>query len=333
MTASMRAVVLERFGPPERAFELQRVPLPQPAPAEVRVRVRATSINDWDWTLARGKPWAYRPFLGWSRPKVRIPGAEVAGVVEAVGSVVDSLRVGDAVYGDLSECGFGGFAEFVCAPAAILTSKPASMSFLEAAAIPHAATLALQGLFDVGELGQGERLLINGAGGGVGTLAIQLAKRQGADVTGVDSERKLDQLRALGFDHVLAYEREDFTLRDERYDLILDTKTNRPPRTYRRVLSPAGRYVTVGGTTIRLLQVFAAGRWTARFGGRRMAVVSLQANRDLGRINALFEQGGLRLRLDGPYPLEAVPERTGYFGAGLHGGKVVIDVADGAALQ
>ncbi|ANM32335.1 hypothetical protein ABI59_18065 [Acidobacteria bacterium Mor1] len=330
----MKAVVLERFGPPRQVLQLEDVPLPEPAPGQVRVRVRATAINDWDWTFARGRPMAYRPFLGWSRPRVSILGAELAGDVDALGDGTGGLALGDAVYGDVSECGFGGFAEYACVPAAALTPIPSGMSYLEAASIPHAATLAMQGLLDEGGMQAGERVLINGAGGGVGVFAIQLARDCGvAEVTGVDSRRKLGQLRELGYDHAVAYETTDFTRTGERYDLILDTKTNRPPRAYRRALTPAGRYVTVGGSTARLLQVAAAGRWLARFGRRRMSVVALRTNHELGRIDALYQRRGLTFRLDGPHALESVPERVEYFGGALHGGKVVIDVAAGAARR
>lgn len=319
--------MFEGYGAPEEVLRLREVPPPVPGKGELLIRVRATSINDWDWSLLRGAPFYIRLFYGPLRPRISIPGTDIAGRVEAVGAGVTRFRPGDEVYGDLSEAGFGGFAEYVCAPETAVATKPANASFAEAAALPHAAMLALQGLRDVGRIQPGERLLINGAGGGVGTLGIQIARTFGVDrIAGVDSAGKSEMLRALGFDPVLDYRQEDFTRSGQHYDVILDPKTNRSPFDYARALAPGGRYVTVGGLTPRLLQVFALGRVPNLFGDKEISLLALKPNRDLALITELTEAGRLRPVLDGPYPFEDLPAAVRHFGSGEHRGKVVVEI-------
>ena len=224
-----------------------------------------------------------------SKPKIKIPGVDIAGQVEAVGENVKKFQPGDEVYGDISECGFGGFAEYVCAQENALALKPAGMTFVEAAAMPHAAMLAIQGLRDRGEIQPGQKLLINGAGGGVGTFGVQIAKSIGVEVTGVDSSGKLDTMRSVGFDHTIDYTQEDFTRNGQCYDLILDTKTDRSTFDYARALSPNGIYVTVGGSTARLFQALIMGRWISTFSKKSIRIVALKPNKDLNYINELFE--------------------------------------------
>lgn len=254
----MNAIVLTEFGS-TGVLQFRDVEKPHPKKGEVLLKVYATAINDWDWVFMRGRPLAYRPLLGIFKPKVTILGAEVAGRVESVGGAVQKFRPGDEVYGDISKSGFGGFAEYVCVHEDALALKPEEMTFEEATSLPHAAMLAMQGLIDCGGLREGQRVLINGAGGGVGTLGVQIAKLYGAETTGVDSAKKLDALRTAGFDHVVDYEREDFTERGQRYDLILDTKTTRSPWKHARALHDNGTYVTVGGDTHRILQTLCLG--------------------------------------------------------------------------
>ncbi len=324
----MKAIVCTRYGSPED-LELRDVEKPTPQDNEVLVKVHATSINDWDWCLARGKPFYIRLLCGLRNPTVTIPGAEVAGTVEAVGQNVNKFQVGDAVYGDLSESGFGGFAEYVSVHENALALKPANMPFVEAATIPHAAMLAIQSLRDKGHMRSGQKLLINGAGGGVGTLGVQIAKYMGAtEVTGVDSASKLDLMRSVGFDHVIDYKQEDFTKNGQRYDLILDTKTNRSPFDYTRVLSPHGTYVTVGGATSRIFQAFFLGPLIRRLSTNHIRVTDLKPNKDLDYANQLFEAGQIKPVVDGPYKLSEVPEAIRYFGEGKHTGKVVISLQD-----
>ena len=227
------------------------------------------------------------------------------------------------MYGDLSGK-WGGFAEYVCASENALALKPASMSFEEAAAIPQAAMLAVQGLIDKGKIKPGQKLLINGAGGGVGTFGVQIAKLYGVEVTGVDSSGKLDMLRSMGFDHVIDYTKEDFTKNGQRYDLILDVKTNRSIFDYARALSRNGIYVTVGGSIARLFQALLLGPLISLISKKHIRIVALKPNKDLAYMNGLFEAGKIKPVIDGPYKLDEVPEAFRLFGKGDHKGKVVI---------
>ena len=318
----MKAIVLSRYGSPEQ-LELTDIEKPMPKDGEVLVNVHATTVNDWDWCLVRGTPFYIRLLCGWRKPNIPIPGAEVAGRIEAVGQNVTQFQVGDEVYGDISECGFGGFAEYVCVPETALASMPENMTFTEAAAIPHAAMLAVQGL--VGQLQPGQKLLINGAGGGVGTLGVQIAHAIGVkDVTGVDLASKFALMRSLGFTHTIDYTQTDFTQGQERYDLILDTKTNRSPFKYLSALKPGGTYVTVGGLTPRLFQILLFAPIIRRLTQKTVHLVGLQPNKDLAYVNELLATGQLKPIIDGPYPLNEVPRLIQYFGAGQHKGKVVI---------
>ncbi len=328
----MRAIVFRRYGNPE-VLRLEEVAKPVPRPDEVLIRVRASAVNDWDWSFVRGKPLALRVIFGLRKPKVNILGADVAGRIEAVGEGVGRFRPGDDVYGDLSESGFGAFAEYVCAPEGALAPKPATMSFEEAATIPHAAMLAMQGMIDVGRIGQRQReglkVLINGAGGGVGMFGIRIAKQHGAEVTGVDSGEKAEMMRDAGFDHVIDYRKQDFTRIGERYDLILDAKTTRSPFAYLRALSPGGTYATVGGHLHRLLQLALTGPLLRAMSKKMLRIVSLRVNKDLAYINELFEAGELSFFIDGPFRLDEVPAAVQYFGEAKHRGKVVITVSQG----
>jgi NADPH:quinone reductase-like Zn-dependent oxidoreductase len=319
----VKAIVYEQYGSPE-VLAAKEVDTPVPGDGEVLIRVHAVAINDWDWSLLTGIPRAYRLMSGWLRPKQQILGSDVAGRVEAVGMGVSRFKPGDEVFGDLSDR-WGGFAEYVCAPQSAVAPKPAAMSFVEAASIPQAAMLAVQGLRDVGNLQAGQALLINGAGGGVGTLGLQVAKAMGAaEVTGVDSAAKLEMMRALGFDHVIDYKRTDFTRTGTRYDLILDVKTDRSPFDYVRALRAGGTYVTVGGSPLRLLLVLFLGPLVRLLTGKAMRIVALKANKDLAYMCELYAAGKLNPVIDRPRTLDEVPEAMGYFGAGEHHGKVVI---------
>lgn len=322
----MKAIVLTKYGAPD-VLQLKEVAKPTPKDNEVLIKIHAASVNDWDWGLTRGKPFYIRLLCGLRTPKFNIPGVDIAGQVEAVGKNVKTFQPGDEVYGDLSECGFGGFAEYVCAHENALALKPARMTFVEAAAIPHAACLAVQGLRDVGQLLPGQKLLMNGAGGGVGTLGVQIAKCMGVEeVTGVDSASKLEMMRSIGFEQVIDYRQEDFTKNGQSYDLILDTKTNRSMFDYARALTHNGMYVTVGGATPRLLQAVLLGPLVRRFSKKNIRVVALKSNKNLEYMNGLFESGKVRPVIDGPYKFNEVPKAIQHFGEGNHTGKVVIAV-------
>jgi len=253
----VKAIVYTKYGPPD-VLELKEVEKPTPKDNEVLIKVHAASVNSWDWDLLRGTPFLNR-LGGLLKPKYKILGADIAGRVEAVGRNVKRFQPGDEVFGDLSECGWGGFAEYVCARENALALKPASMTFEEVAAVPQAAVMALQGLRDKGQIQPGQKVLINGAGGGVGTFAVQIAKSFGAEVTGVDSTRKLDMMRSIGADQVIDYTREDFTKSGQRYDLILDVVAYRSIFDYKRALSPKGIYVFVGGSMAAAFQAVFLG--------------------------------------------------------------------------
>ena len=322
--AILKAITYTKYGGPE-VLQLQEVEKPSPKDNEVLVKVHAVSVNDWDWGLLNGD-FVNRMLNGIKRPKkLQILGSDIAGIIEAVGKSVTKFKVGDLVYGDLSGT-WGGFAEYVCAKETALAIKPSGMSFEQAAAIPQAAMLAVQGLIEAGEIQKGQKILINGAGGGVGTFGVQIAKMYGAEVTGVDSASKLDIMRLMGFDHVIDYKKEDFTRNGKTYDLILDVKTNRSVFDYTRALSPNGTYVTVGGSMRRLFQTLLLKPLFSIFSQKKFRIVMLKLNKDLHYMNQLFEAGKLKFVIDGPYTLEEVPKAMEIFGRAEHKGKLVIRI-------
>lgn len=318
----MKALIRDRYGPPD-VLEVREVERPVPGEGEVLVRVHAASINDWDWGLL------HSPTIPVLRsPPKRILGSDIAGEVVALGSAVERLRVGDEVYGDLSRMGpggWGGFAEYVCARERALVRKPPGMTFEQAAALPQAGQLAVQALFARGPLKVGQKILINGAGGGVGTIAVQVAKPHGVEVTGVDSAEKLEMMRATGFDHVIDYRQEDFTRNGLRYDLIIDTRTNRWPFEYLRSLNTGGTYATVGGAEMRHLFAILFVGWAIRLAtGKKLRLIGLKPNRNLPYLNERFEAGHLAPVIDGPYTLSQGADALRHFGDGHHKGKIII---------
>ncbi len=323
----MKAIVYSEYGPPD-VLQLEEIEKPVPKSNEVLVRVHAVSINDWDWGLLIGKPFMNRLFFGLLKPKIRILGSDIAGQVEAVGINAKQFHPGDEVFGDLSGHGFGGFAEYVCARENALVSKPANMTFEQAAATPQAAILALQGLRDRMEIKQGQRVLINGAGGGAGTFAIQIAKSFGAEVTGVDSTLKLNVMRSIGADHVIDYTQEDFTKIGRSYDFILDFAAQHAISDYWRVLNSNGIYVMVGGSTPLILQIMFLGPMISMITSKKMGILMYKPKKDLFLIKELFESGVAKPVIDKCYPLSEVAEAFRYFGEGRHRGKVVITLGD-----
>jgi len=322
----MKAIVYTKYGPPD-VLELKEVERPASKDNEVLVKVHAASVNDWDWGLLRGKPFMNR-IGGLLRPKYKILGADIAGRVEAVDKNVKQFQPGDEVFGDISGCGFGGFAEYVCARENALVLKPASMTFEEAAAVPQAAILALQGLRGKRQIQSGQKVLINGAGGGAGTFAVQIAKSFGAEVTGVDSTRKLDIMRSIGADHVIDYTKEDFTKSGQRYDLILDMAAYHSIFDYKRALSPKGIYVMVGGSMFRFSQVMFLGPLISMTTSKKMGILAHKPNKDLAFMKELLEAGKVVPVIDRRYPLSEVAEALRYFGEGHARGKVVITVEE-----
>jgi NADPH:quinone reductase-like Zn-dependent oxidoreductase len=323
----MKAIVFEKYGPPD-VLQLKEVEKPTPKDNEVLVRVHAASVNSWDWELLRGRPFLNRLLFGLFKPKIRILGIDIAGRVEAVGKNAKRFRPGDEVFGDLSGSGMGGFAEYVCARENALTPKPASMTFEEAAAIPHTAILALQGLRDNGHIKKGQKVLINGAGGGAGTFGVQIAKSFGAEVTCVDSPEKFDMLRSIGADRVIDYTQEDFTKDGPVYDLILDVVTYRSIFDYKRALAPKGIYVMLGGGSwSRVYQSIFLGPIISMTGRKKMGILIHKPNKDLADIKEFFEAGKLKPVIDKRYTLSEAPEALRYLGEGHSQGKVVITVA------
>jgi NADPH:quinone reductase-like Zn-dependent oxidoreductase len=323
----MKAIVYTEYGPPD-VLQLREVEKPTPKDDEVLVKVHAASVNFGDWSFVRGKPFLVRLMSGGIlKPKNEILGADIAGRVEAVGVTVKQFEPGDEVFGDISAWGFGGFAEYVSAPENALALKPANLTFEEAAAVPMASVVALQGLRDKGQIQSGQKVLINGASGGIGTFAVQIAKSFGAEVTGVCSTRNLDMVRSLGADHVIDYTREDFARNEGRYDLILAAAGYRSIFDYKRALSPKGIYVAAGGSMAQIFQPMFLGPWISMTGSKKMGNLSARPNqKDLMFVNELLGAGKVVPVLDRRYPLSEVPEALRYYGQGHSRGKVVITV-------
>lgn len=323
----MKAMVIERYGTAQD-LRLMDLPTPVPASGDVLVRVRVAAVNDWDWGFVTGKPRVHRLIFGLRRPRVRVLGAEMAGEVAAVGAQVSAWRPGDRVFGDLSAGRFGAFAEYVLVRQSELTRIPDGMDYELAASIPHAGLLAWQGLIDLAGLRQGERVLINGAGGGVGAFGVQIASSFGAEVTGVDSAAKLQHMTSMGFRHVLDYRSTDFTRTGERYDVILDAKATRSPVALCRALRPGGRYVAVGGRMRRVLQILMLAPLLDRLHGVRLHILGLKPNLGLAHLIQLWRTRGLRCPVEGPYLLEDLPRAVELFGSAGHVGKVLVRVGD-----
>ncbi len=318
----MRAIVHYEYGSPD-VLKCEEVPKPFAGDDEVLVRVRAASVNPADWHTLRADPFLIRLMGdGFRKPKNKLLGIDVAGEVEAVGRNVKEFQPGDAVFGASKSA----FAEYVCAREDRLVLKPTGTTFEEAAAVPVAAISALQGLRDKGRIQRGQKVLINGASGGVGTFAVQIAKAFEADVTGVCSTRNLDMVRSIGADHVIDYTREDFTKNGARYDLILDAAAYRSISDYRRALSPKGVYVLIGGSVARLFQVLLLGPWFSMTGSKMGFMMARITKEDLVFLKELLEAGKVVPVIDRRYPLSEVADALRYLEEGHARGKVVITV-------
>jgi NADPH:quinone reductase-like Zn-dependent oxidoreductase len=323
---TMKAIVRDRYGPPD-VLQLQEVEKPELADDGVLVRVRAASVNRADWYDVTGTPWIARPMMGLRRPKSRLTGIDFAGTVEAVGKDVTDLQPGDDVFGGRS--GGGSFAEYACARMGV-ARKPANLTFEEAAAVPVAALTALQGLRDHGQLRPGQKVLVNGASGGVGTFAVQIAKALGAEVTAVCSTRNVEQARSLGADHVIDYTREDFTRSGRRYDVILDVAGGKSWSQCKRVLNPDATLVIVGGPKGALmgpLGHIAKVRLAALRGSQKAVFFSAKWNKpDVDVLRELLESGNVRPVVEKRYELGEVADALRYMGEGHAQGKIVIKV-------
>lgn len=321
----VKAVIYTKYGSPTE-LTYTEIEKPQPKDHEVLIKVHAASLNSWDWDLLRGTPFLVR--IGALRkPRFAILGADIAGRVEAVGKSVKKFVPGDDVFGDLSGSSWGGFAEYVCASEGALTLKSAHISYEDAAAIPQAAVLALQGLRTRGLIEEGSKVLINGAGGGVGTFAIQLAKLIGGEVTAVDRSSKLPKLLSLGADYVMDYTKNDYTANGQKYDFILDVVGNRSIFDYTRALRPNGHYVMVGGTMPRIFQVMLLGPLISLFSKKKLGLLMHKPNHaDQEELMSLWEANHVVPVIDRQYSLDQVAEAFHYFGEGKHIGKVMIRV-------
>jgi NADPH:quinone reductase-like Zn-dependent oxidoreductase len=322
----MRATVYTEYGSPD-VLKCEEVTTPTLGGNDVLIQVYAASVNAGDRHLMRGDPLMIRLTAGLRKPKHQILGADVAGRVAAVGRNVSQFQPGDAVFGDLSDSGFGAFAEYVAAPAQAIARKPVRMTFEEAAAVPSTAITALQGLRDHGQSQPGQKVLINGASGGVGTFEVQLAKALGAEVTGVCSTRNVDMVRSLRADHVIDYQQEDYTQNGQRYDIILDAAAYRSLTDNQRALAPKGIYVLVGGSGGQFLQVMVLGRWRSKKHGQQFrSFVKHPTQQDLTFVKELLEAGRIAPVIDRCYPLREATEALRYLEAGHARGKLIITV-------
>jgi NADPH:quinone reductase-like Zn-dependent oxidoreductase len=321
----MKAVLQTKYGSPD-VLKFVEVEKPFPKVGQVLIRVHAVGLNMADWRLLTGNPFFIR-LMGLGKGK--IPGSDIAGRVQAIGQDVKKFRPGDEVYGDILSFGGGAFAEYVCVPPKAVAKKPSNLSFEQAAAVPMAAITALQGLRDLGQIQPGQKVLIYGASGGVGTFAIQIAKAFGAQVTAVCSTSKMDMARSLGADCVIDYTREDFTQNEQCYDLILAANGYHPIWKYRRALAPRGIYVMAGGSMSQIFQAVLFGRLLSRKNGRRFASLTAKAGqRDLLAIKELIEAGKVTPLIDNCYPFTQIHAAFRYLGEGHARGKVIVSMAE-----
>jgi NADPH:quinone reductase-like Zn-dependent oxidoreductase len=325
----VKAIIYEKYGPPD-VLQLKEVEKPAIRDDEMLVKVHAASVNALDWHLLTADIFLVRLMTGGLfKPKNNRLGADIAGRVEAVGSQVKELQPGDEVYGDVAAWGLGGFGEYVAVPERALAPKPANLSFEQAAAAPVAGMTALQGLRDVGKIQPGQKVLIQGAAGGVGTFAVQIAKHYGAEVTAVTSARNLEQARALGADHVIDYTQEDFTQSGQQYHLILGVNGYHPLSAYKRALAPQGVYVMAGGTSAQIFQAVLLGSWYSQRGGKRLGSVSAKTSRpDLITLKEMLEAGQITPVIDRRYPLSQTAEALRYLGSGHARAKVIVTIVE-----
>ncbi|GAB4440411.1 MAG: NAD(P)-dependent alcohol dehydrogenase [Cyanobacteria bacterium J069] len=327
MNNKMKAIARSEYGSAE-VLNLEEVDQPIVSNQGVLVKVHATSVNAGDWHLMRGTPFIVRLIYGGLRqPKIKILGFDVAGRVEAVGQEVTQFKPGDEVFGDLSACGFGAFAEYVCAAESALVLKPDTISFESAAAVPGAALAALQGLRDCGHIQPGQKVLISGASGGVGSFAVQIAKAFGAEVTALCSSAKIDKVRLLGADHVIDYTQVDITQSSIDYDLILDAAAYRSAFDYFSILKPGGTYVLVGGSTARFFQILLFGSLISKFSRRRVtALTSTPSQADLQLLKDWLALGAIAPLIDHIYSLDKLPSAICKLEQRQVAGKVVVRV-------
>lgn len=322
----MKAITYTRYGLPS-VLQIQELKRPIPKADEVLIKVLTSSINDWDWGLLRGKPFLNRVLGGLLKPsKYPILGTDVAGIVEAVGHEVIQFKVGDEVYGDLSESGFGAFAEYTCAKEKFVSIKPAEISFEQAAALPHSGLLALQGLIDKGRIQKGHKVLINGAGGGAGPIAIQYAKMIGTEVTAVDSTPKQDMMLEQGADYVIDFTKEDFTKNGKKYDVILSNFSTHSIFAYTRSLNKKGKYIMVGGESTQIFGGAFIGPIISLFSGKNLGILAHRPNEKIDLLGELFKKGIIKPVIDSQFSLDQITEAMEHYGTGKAVGKIIISI-------
>ncbi|MEM9775708.1 MAG: NAD(P)-dependent alcohol dehydrogenase [Chloroflexota bacterium] len=323
---TMKAIIYETYGTAE-VLRITELPKPSPKENEVLIKVHATGLNRADWYMLTGRPLMLRAEAGLFRPKNPIIGSDVAGVVEAIGKNVTRFRVGDAVYGDLSEDGRAGLAEYACAPEDVLAHKPSALTFEEAAAVPMAAMTALQGLKDNGNIQAGQKVLINGASGGVGTYAVQIAKAMGAEVTAVCSTSKIDVVRQIGADHIIDYTQEDFTKSGKQYDLIFAPNGFHTLAEYRGSLTQTGTYVCAGGAFKQIFAAMILGGWATRGTQKQIkSYVQKPIKESLEEVTELIESGHIRPVMEQGFDIEEAADALRLLGQGSVTGKIVVNI-------
>jgi len=324
MEDDMKAIVQTGYGEPSEVLEVREIEKPTPKENEVLIKIQAASITFGDLAAVKGEPAIARLSLGLREPKIKTPGKDVAGIVEAVGANVKQFKPGDEVFGDLSECGWGAYAEYVSVPEKALVQKPANITFEAAGGVPESAVVALQGLQNKGQIQSDQKVLIYGASGGIGTFAVQIAKAFDTEVTGVCSTRNLEMVRSLGADHVIDYTKEDFTQNGVQYDLILATAGYRSIFDYKRALAPGGHYVATGGEMAQIFQPMLLGL-LASSGGRTITNLAMKPDKgDLTYVKELIEAGKVTPVIDKSYPWRELPEAFRYYAGGRSRGKVVV---------
>lgn len=320
----MKAIVYSKYGPPD-VLKVKEVEKPAPQDNQVLVKIHAASLNYGNLVLLKGDPFLARFAFGLFKPKYPIPGGDISGRVEAVGKDVKQFQPGDDVFGDLSGCGWGGFAEYVSVPEKALALKPTNVSYEEAAAVPMAGVTALQSLRDKGKIQSGQKVLIHGASGGVGTFAVQIAKSFGAEVTGVCSTRNLEILQSIGADHAIDYTKEDFTKNGQKFDLILAVNGHQPISAYKRSLNLNGNFVHVGGSGAQLFQTITLGSMTSWTGSKKMSSFLQRQNQtDLIYMKELLEAGKVKPVMDKNFKMSEAKEAFRYFEEGHAKGKIVL---------
>lgn len=322
----MKAMVINNYGSPNN-LSIEEVPKPIIKKDEVLIKIKSVSINDLDLGIIEGKSLINRLLAGLIKPRIKILGSDIAGVVEEIGESITKFKIGDRVYGDLSEYKFGGFAEYVATTEKHICHIPEGMPYDMASGIPQAGMLAYQALHDFGEIQDGQKILINGAGGGVGTFAVQMLRKKKVHITGVDKEIKKEILLDLGYDEFIDYMKTDFTDQDTEYDVVIDCKTNKSLHKYKKILKENGIYITIGGDIPKVIRILLMSKYFKIRYGRNFKAVVLHTNQHLTEINKMFDEGNLKTIIDPRnFTLETGIEAMSYYASGRQLGKVLIVV-------